>query len=166
MQPDTLLDFHGWIKWSMHSNLIILWSKIFYLWGQFRVSRLASRYDCPLHALREINSRGRLGGTVVKPSDLQSATRSSIPGRRRFELFLNFFSLFFFFFISKSNDLSTEIRKVIAYLINIRTVCQIVSSHLPACKLHQLTLWIVLNRWDQSKHCACFSLFLIITRHE
>ena len=51
-----------------------------YLWGQIRV-RLVSCHDCSSHALREINSRGRLGGTVVESSDLQSASPSSIPGR-------------------------------------------------------------------------------------
>ena len=48
--------------------------------------RLFSCHDCPSHALREINSRGRLSGTVVRPLDLQSKYHCRcVP----FSLFLN-----------------------------------------------------------------------------
>ena len=75
--------------------------------------------DCPAHALRVINLRppnqGRLSNTMVRP----------IPSGG----VLNFFSYFLFFllevdifsflFILKSNDISVEIRNVIAYHINM-----------------------------------------------
>ena len=48
--------------------------------------RLFSCHDCPSHALRDINSRGRLSGTVVRPLDLQSKYHCRcVP----FSLFLN-----------------------------------------------------------------------------
>ena len=40
--------------------------------------RLFSCHDCPSHALREINSLGRLSGTVVAPLGLQSKYAVSV----------------------------------------------------------------------------------------
>ena len=62
-------------------------------------TRFVSRLSIAL--LREINSRGCLGSTMVRPSNLQSAIPCLIPGRGD----SNFFLLFFLFFLLEENNL-------------------------------------------------------------
>ena len=85
--------------------------------------RLVSCHDCVSCALREINSPGRLDSTVVRQYHLPSAAPSSISGRGVSNFFFFFFwkeiTFSFLIVISKSNGILTEIRKVIAYHINM-----------------------------------------------
>ena len=70
----------------------------------------------------KINSPGHLSVKVVRQLDLQSATPSLIPSRDASNFFFFLEVKNFFLFISKSNDISTEI---IAYHIRVNIICTV-----------------------------------------